>query len=562
MVDKIRFVALGGLDSNGNNCYCLEINGDIFVISAGIGYPDKFASGIDFIIPDFSYLVENKDRVVAYLISHGHDDTLGAITYLYEKVKAPIYASKFTKYLLQQLCKQRNVNFDNYDVREQEATSEFYVKNHKIRFFQIAHSLPETSGIAISTSEGNVVFSGDFIIESSGNKYFNFDFKALAKLSEENNFLLLMDSLNSSKTGYTSPSHRVSSYVRHALNDCNGRLYVSVYYQNIYNFIEIMDECIKSNRYICFYDEETYEIYHSISSLGIYNVDPQFIIHVDDISKYKDSSICIIISGMGDLLYRKISMLALKDIGEQRFYISEDDTFLLLTPAASNFEVLAVSCLDELYKTDCNVINISRKQIKKMHPSEDDIKLFISLINPKYYIPLKGVYQDLIANAEVAASMKTGLSHKNIYLLDNGTAIDFVDGEIKLNYIENDKVKVGYLMVDGIGVGDVESGIIMERNKLSEEGIVVMSLLVSLSAKKIIGGPDIQMRGYLYLKESETILKGIENLFIETVNKYLEQDKPFNKNECISEIKELVSKYTRRTTLRCPVIEPEIILVD
>lgn len=563
MKDKIRILALGGLDSNGNNCYCIEINDEIYVVSAGLGYPDKFASGIDFIIPDFSYLIFNSNKVKAYLLCDGHEDSLGAISYFYSKVKAPIYLTKYTKYQLLNSCKNKNVKEMEFDINVVNANDSILIGNRIIKFFQVCHSLPQSCGIAISTNRGNIVFSGDFIIEYGQFRDFRFEFKELSKISDEENFLLLMDSKNSQYSGFTSPKHRTISYLKQALNNTKGRLYISLYNDNIYNLVESITECINADKYLCFFDKESFDIYDSLQKENIINIDTQRIITYDDLGKYKDSAIVIVIIGNGEYVYQKISSLSLKDIKEKRLYINEDDTFLLLTPPSANFEVFAVSCLDELYKTNCNVINVSRKQLLKMHPAEEDIKLFISLINPKFYIPIKGQYKDLIANANIAASINIGLNHKNIMVLDNGMAVDFIEDDApKFNFVENEQIKIGYIMIDGNGVGDVANEIINERNLLSNEGIVVMSLLVSKTKRKIVGGPDIQMRGFLYIKESEPVIKGIQNIFVEIVEKHLSTNSIFNKELCIKEVKDNVSKYNRKTTLRCPIVEPEILIID
>lgn len=561
MEEKISFVALGGLDTNGNNCFCVEINDDIFVVSCGIGYPDKFESGIDFVIPDYSYLKENKNRVRAYFITHGHDDTVGALSYFYSIAPAPIYMSSFTRYIFNYILKSNKQDINNFDIHLVKPSDEFYVANRKITYFETAHSVPDTSGVAIASSKGNIVFSGDYIIEYTSFDRFKFDFKAVSKLADDNNYLLLMNSLNCTRKGYTSPSHKATSYVSEAVNEASGRLFVALYSQRIYNVVETIYEALNDQRKIYLYDEETKAIIKSLLDEGIISLKEDDIIKSDAISSFKDSNICVLIIGMGDILYQKISMLALRDIKDKRLYLEESDTFLLLCPPSSNFEVMAVSVLDELYKTNCHVINISKKQIIKMHPSEDDIKLFISLIHPKFFIPIKGQYKDLIANAEIATSMNVGLNHKNVILLDCGMKATFNNDIISVASIENEKVRVGSLMVDGIGVGDVANDIILERNQLSQDGIIVMSLLVSLSEKKIVGGPDIQMRGYLYLKESEGILKSIENLFVDIVNKHLSSDN-FDTTQCKDEIIETVSRFTRKSTLRNPVIEPEILIIE
>lgn len=564
MKDKIKIFALGGLDQDGCSLYCVEINDSIYVISCGLGYPDKSAPGIDYIVPDVSYLKENKHRVKAYIISHSHDDTMWGLPFIYQDAPAPIYMSKFANVAFNSFLANNKVNISvPFNIRVVNPNQDIIIDNRLFQFFSITHSAPEAFGIAIDTSEGNIIFSGDFIIEYNPYKAFNFNFKKLNEIvDKKQTYILLGDSINAGRKGFTSPNHKAGNEVRKIINDCDGRVYIACYYQDAYNYVEALEECINANKYICFYDEESLKTYKGLEENNIFRIPESKLISLDGLSTIPDKDIVIFMLGTGEFLYRKISMLALKDIKDKRLYIKESDYFILLCPPAPNFEVLSVGVLDELYRTDCRVDFLNRKQLKKMHPSEDDIKFLISIIKPKYYIPIKGQYKDLVANATIGATMNIGLNHTSIFLLDNGNALDFSFENPKISSIENDKVRVGTIMVDGTGVGDVANEIINERNILSQDGIVVMSCLISLSKKKIIGGPDIQMRGFLFLKESESILKKIQQIFIETVEKNLQNQTIFDENKTYKEIKDEVNKFTRKSTLRTPMIEPQLLIIE
>ena len=565
MADKIRILALGGLDADSKNLYIVEINDDIFIVSCGLGYPDKSTPGIDFVIPDISYLRENKHRVKAYIFQDSHDNTLFGLPFIYNEIPAPIYMTEFSKEVFFTFVSSLNPIYKlNYDIRCVDPNGETTIAGRKVSFFEISHSNPFTFGVAIDSSEGNIIFSGDFIIEYNKTPGFRFNMNKLTQIvNEKPTYILLADSTNSGRKGFTSPSHRSEHILRKGINDSEGRIYIAVYSQNIYGFYETISSCITAGKYVYFYDEETLNLYKILEKHGVYKIPASKIITTDDLNKYADKDIAVIMTGSGELLYNKISMLAIKDIKEKRLYIKDTDVFILNCPAAPNFEVLSVGVLDELYKCDCKVIHASRKTVARIHPSEDDLKFFISIVQPKYYIPIQGQYKDLIHNATIAADMNIGLNHTSIFLIDNGFAIDFVNGKVSLKSVEeeNDKVRIGPILVDGTGVGDVANEIINERNRLSEDGVIVMSVLVSLSEKAIIGGPDIQMRGYLYLKESEQILKKIQTLFIDLVNAHLNDPVlPFNEERCLKEIKDQCTKFTKKSTLRSPLIEPHLLI--
>ena len=559
MNDVVRIFALGGLSTIGNNLFCVEINDSIFVYSCGCGYPDRYTPGIDFVIPDYSYLKKNKDKVKAYFISHAHDDEFGALPYVYRDVPAPIYCTGYTTLSLNIMSQQRNIK-QNYNIVEIEVSCEKFIDGRKFSFFRTSHSAPDAYGLAISTSQGNVVFSGDYVIEYTNNIHFKFDFGALNKISEQPTLALLVDSENAERKGYTSPSHRVSDLISKPISDCEGRLYIAAYSQHVYNYCEIINACINAGKYICFYDKESELLFQSLIISKIIDIPYDKVIKADDLSKHNDKDIAVIITGTGELLYTKVGLLAIHDIDDPRFTIHENDTFILACPPAANFEVLGVDTLDELYRTNCNVVDISRKVLIKMHPSEDDIKLLSSLLHPMYFIPIKGEYKDLVACANVAKTMDFGLTDDNVFVVDNGVVINFINQKVKFDKIDDSSI--GTVLVDGSGVGDVANEIIDERNKLSTDGVVVMSCLISRKLKKIVGGPDVQMRGYLYVKDSEPVLKALSELFVSIVNKYLIKSDHFDYNRCISDIKEECERYAKRATQRAPVIEPTIVEDD
>lgn len=567
MKDRIRIVALGGLDADGKNLYCVEINDAIFIIGCGLGYPDKSTPGVDYIISDISYLRENKDRVKAYIIQDSRDTFMFGIPFIYQEIPAPIYMSEFAKDILISFSKKfSNYNELKYTIICVDPNKDIEIAGIKFSFFSIASGIPFTFGIAIDTTEGNIIFSGDFIIEYNKTKGFNFNVNKLTRIvNEKPTFMLLADSNNAARKGFTSPSHRSEDIIRKALNEAEARTYIAVYSQNIYGLCEALNNCLNFGKYIIFFDEESRGIYSLLEKYNLVKIPASRIIPIEQINHHPERDIAIIICGQGEILYNKISMLALKDITESRFYIKEKDTFILNCPPAPNFEVLAVSVLDELYKTDCKVKHISRKNLSKIHPSEDDLKFFISIVNPRYYVPIEGQFKDLMANATVALGMNIGLNHSSIFLLDNGQSINYQDEKPYIVPIEteNTKVRVGPILVDGSGIGDVANEIISERNSLAEDGVIVMSCLISLSQKAIIGGPDIQMRGYLFLKESEQVLKKIQNLFLDIVNNHLNDETiPFNEERCVKEVKDSCTKFTRKNTARTPLIEPHVLIID
>ncbi|MEG2270153.1 MAG: ribonuclease J [Bacilli bacterium] len=563
MNENVKIYALGGLDSNGNNLYCVDINGDIFVICCGAGYPDKTTPGIDFIIPNYSFLKDNKTRVKGYIITDAHDDTFGALPFIYREIPAPVFTTHFIGIFFDLYSKSIGIN-QTYDIKEIDLSEQIEIAAHKISFFRNCHSSPDSFGVVLDTPYGNVVYSGDFIFEYCTNKHFQLDLNTITQIGKKKTLALLCDSINAGRKGFTSPNHRIKDIISKDIIDAEGKVFVGLYNQHFFNYIEIIDLVISlTTRQICFYDKESETLFKMLSLSGIVNIPSNRVLPADDLPRTPDKNVVIIISGIGDKLYNKISLLAVKDVDDKRFSIKETDTFILACPPAPNFEVLAVDVLDELYRNNCKVVNVSRKQLVKMHASEDDIKMLVSLITPKYFIPVKGEYRDLMSNASLAINMNIGLNHSNVLLLDNGDVIEFFEANKPPKFSTLcDIAEIGTMMVDGSGVGDVANEIILERTRLSTDGVVVLSVVVSASLKKIIGGPDVQMRGYLFVKDSEQIIKGVTSILENTIAKFLAKPERFNKQLCEKEIVDECTRYTRRMTKRNPIIDPSIIVLD
>ena len=287
---------------------------------------------------------------------------------------------------------------------------------------------------------------------------------------------------------------------------------------------------------------------------------------MDDIFRTKESSLVILITGHDASLYEKISLLASGEGELKQVRINPSDTFIFSISPSDSLEIIATSTLDEIYKTNCNVKYIKKHSLEKMHACEEDIKMLLSLLKPKYYLPIEGYYVDLLANAKIAFDMRLGLSHKNIFLLDNGQSLKFnSEGEVTASYNESkDDPVYGDLMIDGIGVGDVVNDIISDRTRLGKDGVVVLGCAISKSQRRIVCGPDIQMRGFLYLKdkEAEMIYKDVSNYFENAVNEWAENTKDFDNEKIEMKIQEAISKNFRRTLDRDPVVRPNVLMID
>lgn len=554
MSDKIRIFALGGLDEDGKNCIVVEINGDVFVVGCGIKYPDKTMPGIDYVIPNFQYLKEHKDHVKAYFLTHGHDDEMGALAYLYKDVPAPIYGSLVTLAMFKTFSRHVDVDPNGYDLHIVEATSSFLVAGRKINFFRTAHNIAQSSGIAISTDKGNVIFTSDFVVENNANPNYLHDMNAIAKIAENPTLVLLSESVYASNPGYTAPDYKLTPHIEQIVKDSEGRIFISLFSPNFYNIDEVISLAVQNHKKIIPYDEETADTISDMQNCGQLLIPRDNFAPIDDFNRFRAQDIIVLMLGYGVKLYGKIALLAAGQNEVKQISLTPQDTFIMACPSNDNTELEATDALDELFRSGCHVINVPKKKFLKMHASEEDLKMMIALLKPTYYIPVKGFYKDLLSNAEVALSMGINLNHSNVFLLENGLSCIF---DQTGGHLVQENIPHGDIMIDGIGVGDVGSQVIVDREKLSQ-GMVILAATVSKSKHTIVAGPDVQIRGLVFVKDSDAILRDVSKIFLTTLSDELKDD-PYDLNRLRDDVYDKCLRAIRRQTGKEPMVLPLII---
>ena len=550
MSDIVRIFALGGLDENGKNMYVVEINDDIFVLEAGMKYPESTMPGIDIIIPDYTYLIKNKDRVKGYIITHGHDDCMGSITYAYKDVPAPIYCSKVTSEMIKDTARRYRQNV-KLDFNIVDTTSDVMIAGRKFKFFSTTHSVAQSMGVAINTTQGYIVYTGDYIIDCGAFKKFRTDLKALARIAENKILCLMSESVASNKPDYASPNHKLVPHVKRQIEEFNGRIVVALYNQNLFGLQEIINLGIKNNKKIVLFSKDMEQLIDGFGIEGLLDIPERNRGTIDDLRKEDQSDILVIITSNGERLFRLLERIANEEMYEEKgLLLGENDLIIMAAPSVPGVEVIAVNVLDLLYRTGAKIVNISSKKISSMHAQEEDLKTIISMLQPMFYIPVKGYYKDLISNATLANNMQIGLNHNNIFVMDNGMVAKFVDGKFVAG---EEMIQVGELMVDGLGIFDAGSVVINDRNKLADDGVIILGVTIDSQTKEIIAGPDVQTRGLVFIKEADHLVKDIAALYIDVVKKAFENPK-LDINEKRVSIRDKVSKYVKKETGKDPMV--------
>ncbi|MCR4562008.1 MAG: ribonuclease J [Bacilli bacterium] len=556
-MDRIKIFALGGLDEEGKNCTVVSINDDIFVISCGIQYPDRTMPGVDYVIPNYTYLLEHKDKVKAYLLTHGHDDEMGALAYIYEKVPAPIYGSKVTIEMFKIFARHVGKSDIPYDFRIIPPTVSFNVAGHKISYFQTAHNVALSSGVCLHTDQGNLVFTSDFVVENASDPNFLHDMNAMAKIAEEPTLCLFTESVYASRSGYTAPGYKLLPFVEDTLKESSGRIFIALYSTNYYNIDEIIKWSVASKKKIVPYDEESMDAIVGMQKAGQLTIPRENICSINEINRIREQDTIVLILGYGVKIFNKIGLLAEKqNENVKNVSLSEKDTFIIACTASDKNEIEAVSAIDDLYRSGPNIYQVPRRSFLKMHASEEDLKTIISIFHPKFYVPYKGLFKDLLANAQIALKMSIGLGHNNVFLLDKGLALNIVEGKVSLM---DEKIPSDGIMIDGKGIGDVKPEILAQREKMSQ-GLVIMAATISKSTHQVVAGPDVQVRGLVFLKDSDFIIKEATKIFSSLLGEELVKKSPdieFIRTEC----HEKVMRYIRRATGKEPQILPIIVEV-
>lgn len=559
-LSKLKVFALGGLDENGKNLYVIDIDNDIFIVECGLKYPDKTSPGVDIVIPDIKYLIENKKRIKAIIISHGHDDQYGSLPFLLREIKAPIYATPTTISMIK-IDYYKRFKTTVFDFVPVEPSSDIMIAGHKFSFFATTHSVSDSFGFALDTPYGNIVYTGDFITDFGSLNKFTFDLPKASKIAEKNETLLLLaESSGADKPGIASPHHKITPLIHSYIEDQTGRVFISLYTQNFYNCTEVIELAIKNNKKIALTNQRLIDALPELNKNGNFVIPKHNLISLEEIARVASTDVIVLVTGQGEELFDFMKSISHGEGKIHGLTLNDTDTFIVASPSVPATENLATEAIDAIYKTGASIINLNRKTVSSMHAQEEDLKMVLSLFKPKYYMPVKGEYRQLMANAKIALSLNRGYSHLNTFIADNGMVLYF-DDKGKAHLTPNQVIKAGDLLVDGLGVDDVKDAVLSERQKMSDDGVVILAVTISSKQRKIISSPDIQMRGFIFLRDSENIVKEVHNIFDKVLQELMNKLMMSCEDAEHLTIERLV-RYLRKECGKDPLIVAKIIDID
>ncbi|TCO79079.1 ribonuclease J [Marinisporobacter balticus] len=496
--EKIKVIPLGGLNEIGKNMMAFEYMDDIIVVDCGMSFPEDEMLGIDIVIPDITYLIKNKDKVRGIVLTHGHEDHIGALPYVLKKIDVPIYGTKLTLGLVENKLKEHKLSSS---VHKEVVKPGNVIKlgEFEVEFIKTSHSIADAVCFAINTPLGTIVHTGDFKIDYTPIDGEPIDLHRLAELGKKGVLLLLADSTNVERQGYTMSEKTVGVTFENIFRNATQRIIVATFASNVHRVQQIVDAAYKFNRKISVSGRSMVNVVNVAMELGYLNVPEDILIDINDIKKYPDNEVVVITTGSQGEPMSALSRMA---SGEHRkLEIQQGDMVIIsATPIPGNEKTVS-RVINQLFEKGANVIYEALADVHVSgHACQEELKLMHSLIKPKYFIPVHGEYRHLKQHAKLAENL--GMPSDHIFTIENGQCVEIAKESAKIC----GNVQSGKILVDGLGVGDVGNIVLRDRKHLSEDGLMVVVVTITKENGQVASGPDIISRGFVYVRESEVLM--------------------------------------------------------
>jgi ribonuclease J len=550
--NALSIFALGGLNEIGKNMYAIEYSNDIVIIDCGNKFPDESLLGIDLIIPDITYLLENKEKIRALIVTHGHEDHIGGIPFFLKKLNVPVYATRFTLGLIELKLKEHKLLRET-ELIEIDSNSNLKFEEISVNFFKVNHSIPDCLGMVFNTPEGNIVHTGDFKFDLTPANNEHSDIHKMAEIGKEGVFLLLSESTNAERPGFTPSEQMVGKYVEEAFMRAERKVILSTFASNINRVQQVVDAAQKTNRKLALLGRSMVNVVDVAMELGYLTVPDGLLIEQHEINEMAPEKVAILCTGSQGEPLAALSRLSTGNF--RGVDILPKDTVIFSAGPIPGNERNVTRIVDNLFTLGAKVI-YGTGSTSGMHVSghgyQEDLKLMLTLMKPKYFIPIHGEYRMLHHHRLLAESV--GVEQGNTFIMDNGDVVDIKNSIAR----QTRKIPAGNTFVDGIGVGDVGDIVLRDRKQLSEDGMLVIVLKMSKIEGKLVSEPDTISRGFVYNKDSEELLRDVNRLIIQTVNN-LQKGNKNQWNVIKQSIKKSIGQYLYTHTKKRPMILPIII---
>lgn len=549
---KLQIIPLGGIGEIGKNMYVIRYEDEIIVIDSGLSFPGDEMFGIDVVIPDVTYLQENREKIKGIVLTHGHEDHIGALPYVLAQLNVPVYGTKLTLGLVEGKLREHHMlaNCLLHVIRPED---KLQLGNFNLEFFRTNHSIPDSIGIAVITPIGTVVHTGDFKFDQTPVNGKPTDYYRLAKLGEKGVLVALSDSTNAERPGYTLSEKEVGSAINEIFRTAKQRIILATFASNIHRIQQVIDAACSYKRKVAVVGRSMVNVVQIAQEMGYLNVCSGTLVDIDELKTLPQNRAVILTTGSQG---EPMSALTRISVSEHRKVeiIRGDTVIIAATPIPGN-EKLVSRTIDNLFARGANVIyeRVSGVHVSG-HASQEELKMMLNLLKPKYLIPVHGEYRMLVHHAKLAA--RVGIREENVFISENGQILEFTANSGKVA----GSVPAGRVLIDGLGVGDVGSIVLRDRKMLSQEGILIVSLTVDKATSQVVAGPEIYSRGFVYVRESESLLDEAREHVIRSLEKKI-NGKSTDWSVVKSYVKDSLSRFIWEKMHRRPMILPIILEV-
>ena len=548
----LKVIPLGGLLEIGKNITVFEYEDEIIIVDCGLAFPTEDMLGVDLVVADTTYLEKNKEKIKGLVITHGHEDHIGGIPYLLRQVNVPIYATKLTVGLIKNKLEEHGL-LRSTKIYEVEQGTTIDLGKMKVEFIRTSHSIPDAVGFAIYTPVGIVVHTGDFKIDYIPIDGQKIDFGRLAEIGRKGVLLLMSDSTNAERQGFTKSESSIGETLDEIFSHCRKRIVIATFASNVHRVQQIINSSVENNRKVAICGRSMVKMIETASELGYMDIPKNTLIDIDLINQYPDENLTIITTGSQG---EPMSALTRMAAGEhKKVEITPNDLVIISANPIPGNEKFVSKVIDDLMQIGAEVIYSALADVHVSgHGCQEEQKLMLSLIKPKYFMPVHGEFRQLMAHAETAE--KIGIPHENIFIMKNGLVLELRPNEAKVN----GTVPAGKVMVDGLGIGDVGNIVLKDRQHLAQDGLIIVVLAMNGETGEIVSGPDIISRGFVYVRESESLMEDMKNAIRYELSK-LEENRITDWAVIKVTIKDTIREFLLQKNKRNPMVLPIILEV-
>lgn len=554
---KILVYALGGLGENGKNMYVIEVDEQIFILDAGIKYPTSEMFGVDKIIPDYRTLLSRKERVKGIFLTHAHEDHIGAVPHILKDLRVPVYATNFTMEILKEQLIEAGYNLDEYELITVAQHSTIKYGNVKIAFFKTTHSIPESIGIAVQTLDGTIVYTSDFTFDQNTDLNYQTDYQKIAEIADRDILLLMTESISSGISLDGKMNFMLDQQITQVISKATDRVIISLFSSDLLKIQKVIDIALKYDKRIAIIGRKAQRIVDIAIRMNYLTIPKDKLTtlrFIDEKNKNDDPDLVCLVTGDRHEPFHMLNRMVKK--ADRLIHINENDTILVITSPIPGTEKMAAKTLDTLYRTDASVFVIDKKYLTINHATSNEIKLMISLLKPKYIMPVIGEYRMLHQVSLLAKEM--GYQDSDLFILDNGDALR-LDNQRAI--IQTNRFRVGDVLIDGLPVGDINDIVIHDRELLAENGVLIITSHIDPKKREIIGDISILMKGFVPDSAVSDLEEPLKNLFRETCDQYFENNY-INWNDLKILIRDEINKFLYKETRRRPITIPVVISTE